>query len=79
MPQAFAPPWASGAEVAQFSAVDGAFNSATENLTLLLPAALVPEQRQLWYIQAEDAGAPGFNRGPITGVFVGSGFRDGFE
>ena len=74
-----APPWAGGAEVAQFSAVDGAFNSASENLTLLLPNALVPEQRQLWYIQAEDAGSPGFTRGPITGVFVGSGFKDGFE
>jgi carboxypeptidase T len=76
------PPWEAGATpIASFSATDGAFNSTNETVTVSVAAALIPAQKSLWYLQARDAGAAGFEKGPITAVFVGGDviFANGYE
>ncbi len=74
-------PWAAGATpVANFSAVDGAFSSNIEAITLSLPEAQLPvAANTLFYAQATDAAG---SKGPVSAVFLSpadSIFSNGYE
>ncbi len=75
-------PWLAGATpIGSFTAQDGSFNSTAEQVTITIPNNQLPAQKTLWYLQARDAGAAGFQAGPITAVFVSGDavFQNGFE
>lgn len=62
------PPWLPGATpIGNMSASDGSFDSAVENASFTLPAALLAAGRQLVYLQATDSAG---NRGPVAAVFA---------
>jgi carboxypeptidase T len=76
------PPWVAGATpIGSFVAQDGSFNATAEQVTFTIPINQLPAQKTLWYLQARDAGAAGFQAGPITAVFVSGDaiFQNGFE
>jgi len=61
------PPWAPGAVAIPLSAVDGSFNSTTENVTGSLPTAGLADGKHLVYVVGTDAAGA---TGPVSAGFL---------
>lgn len=61
------PPWESGATPLPFTALDGNFNTTTENITLNLPATNLSPGRHTLYVRAQDASG---SWGAVSALFI---------